>query len=66
VPEVVEDNEGVCDGEEGFGDAEVVGWGVRELLEVADGVVGEEADRAADEGREVRQGGYALLAQDLG
>jgi hypothetical protein len=66
VPQVVEDDEGVGDGEEGLGDAEIVRRGVGELLQVAYGVVGEEADGAAYEGREVRQGRHALLAQDLG
>jgi hypothetical protein len=63
---VVEDDEGVGDGEEGLGHTQVVGRGGGELLQVADGVVGEEPDRAADEGREIRERGDALLAHDPG
>jgi hypothetical protein len=51
VPEVVEDDQGVRNGEAGLGDGEIVCWGVGKVFEITHGVVGEVPHGAAHERR---------------
>src|SRR5918998_1614757 len=62
---MVEDDHRAGYGEARLGDVQVIRRGVRQPLQVPDGVVGEVSHRPADEGWQVRQRSHALLSHDL-
>src|SRR5688572_12822075 len=63
---MIEDYEGVRDGEVGFGNVQVVFGGIGEAFEVTYGVVGEISHRSPYEGWQVRERGHGFFAHDLG